>query len=95
MAGAGDSESPAWDVDELKEKLININEKNTSHDHAIESLDDSMQLRSCPSDAPNGKKNVPVGIGGIPVGAGIEDASHIIAEALAEVTAVALEACQL
>jgi hypothetical protein len=47
------------------------------HDQAFESREGSIQLRSCPSVAPKGKKNRPVGMGGIPVGAAIGAASHI------------------
>jgi hypothetical protein len=59
-------------------KSISISEGPILHDQAIESREEaSIQLRSCSSAAPNGKKNFPVDIGGNPAGAGIETASHI------------------
>jgi hypothetical protein len=58
-------------------KSISIKVGGVLQDQAIESFEETIQLLSCCSAAPSGKKNLPVGIGGIPVGAGIGDASHI------------------
>jgi hypothetical protein len=77
MAGEEWSVNEAAIVDALKLKSNNIKDGGIWQDQAIESRDGSMQLRSCASAAPNGKKNVPVASGGRPVGAAIGDASHM------------------
>lgn len=68
-------------------KSISMRVGGVLQDQAMEFLEDCMQLLSCCSAAPRGKKNVPVGIGGIPVGAGMGDASHMDEAILSSIAA--------